>query len=45
MMLGTGLCVLGRLSRKPAGKKAWGELFKIPDMLRKGYDCAVGKKC
>ena len=38
-------CVLGILSRKPAGEKAWGELFKIINMLGKGYDFVVGKKC
>ena len=38
-------CVLGILSRKPAGEKAWGELFKIINMLGKGYDFAVVKKC
>ena len=41
-----GLMRFGNFVSQVGGKKAWGELFKIvKNMLGKGYNCAVDKKC
>lgn len=41
-----GLMRFGNFVSQVGEKKAWGDLFKIiKNMLGKGYNCAVDKKC